>query len=52
MDKIAIGPGYAPDLVDLDMPPEEAIERLAEAKGVKPQRHLRLHPRPPAPRAS
>ncbi len=37
MDKIAIGPGYGPDLVDLDMPPERAIERLAEAKGVKPR---------------
>ncbi len=37
MDKIAIGPGYPADLVTLDMTPEEAIERLAEAKGVKPQ---------------
>jgi fructose-1,6-bisphosphatase II / sedoheptulose-1,7-bisphosphatase len=37
MEKIAIGPGYAADLVDLDMPPEEAIARLAEAKGVKPR---------------
>jgi fructose-1,6-bisphosphatase II / sedoheptulose-1,7-bisphosphatase len=36
MEKIAIGPGYAPDLVDLEMKPEEAIRRLAEAKGVKP----------------
>lgn len=36
MEKIAIGPGYEPDLVDLDMAPEEAIERLAAAKGVKP----------------
>ncbi len=37
MDKIAIGPGYAADLVDLDMPPEEAIKRLAKAKSVAPQ---------------
>ncbi len=36
MEKIAIGPGYEPDLVDLDMAPEEVIERLAAAKGVKP----------------
>ena len=36
MEKIAIGPGYAPGLVDLDMPPDEAVRRLAEAKGVKP----------------
>ncbi len=36
MEKIAIGPGYAPDIIDLDMTPEQAIERLAEAKGVKP----------------
>jgi fructose-1,6-bisphosphatase II / sedoheptulose-1,7-bisphosphatase len=37
MEKIAIGPGYKPDLVDLEMPPEEAIKRLAEAKGVRPR---------------
>jgi fructose-1,6-bisphosphatase II / sedoheptulose-1,7-bisphosphatase len=36
MEKIAIGPGYPDKLVDLDMPPETAIARLAEAKGVKP----------------
>jgi fructose-1,6-bisphosphatase II / sedoheptulose-1,7-bisphosphatase len=36
MEKLAIGPGYPPDLVDLDMPPEEAIGRFAEAKGVQP----------------
>jgi fructose-1,6-bisphosphatase II / sedoheptulose-1,7-bisphosphatase len=36
MEKIAIGPGYPPDLVDLQMPPAEAIKRLAEAKGVRP----------------
>jgi fructose-1,6-bisphosphatase II / sedoheptulose-1,7-bisphosphatase len=37
MEKIAIGPGYPAGLVDLDMPPEEAIARLADAKGVRPQ---------------
>ncbi len=37
MEKIAIGPGYPADLVDLDMPPAEAIARLAKAKGVRPQ---------------
>jgi fructose-1,6-bisphosphatase II / sedoheptulose-1,7-bisphosphatase len=36
MEKIAIGPGYPADLVDLQMPPAEAINRLAAAKGVKP----------------
>ena len=35
MEKIAVGPGYAPDLVDLDLPPGEVIARLAKAKGVK-----------------
>ncbi len=34
MEKIAIGGGYAPDLVDLDVAPEENIRRLADAKGV------------------
>jgi fructose-1,6-bisphosphatase II / sedoheptulose-1,7-bisphosphatase len=37
MEKIAIGPGYPEGLVDLDMPPDEAIRRLAEAKAVKPR---------------
>jgi fructose-1,6-bisphosphatase II / sedoheptulose-1,7-bisphosphatase len=36
MDKIAIGPGYPDELVDLEMPPEEAIKRVAREKGVKP----------------
>ncbi len=35
MEKIAIGPGYPDDLVDLDLPPAENLNRLAEAKGVK-----------------
>jgi fructose-1,6-bisphosphatase II / sedoheptulose-1,7-bisphosphatase len=37
MEKIAIGPGYDAGLVDLEMPPAEAIGRLAEAKRVRPQ---------------
>ena len=35
MDKIAIGPGYPDGLVDLDMPPGEAVRKVAEAKGVR-----------------
>lgn len=34
MEKIAIGPGYAPGIVDLDMSPSENIKALAKAKGV------------------
>jgi fructose-1,6-bisphosphatase II / sedoheptulose-1,7-bisphosphatase len=34
MDKIAIGGGYAPGLVDLDRPPGDNIAALAKAKGV------------------
>ncbi|MBY8976287.1 class II fructose-bisphosphatase [Rhodobacteraceae bacterium NNCM2] len=33
MDKLAIGPGYEPGLVDLDMSPSERIEVFAKAKG-------------------
>jgi fructose-1,6-bisphosphatase II / sedoheptulose-1,7-bisphosphatase len=36
MDKIAIGPGLPTNLIDLDTPPDEAIRRLAKAKGVRP----------------
>jgi fructose-1,6-bisphosphatase II / sedoheptulose-1,7-bisphosphatase len=36
MEKIAIGPGYPKDVIDLDAPPEENIAALARAKGVKP----------------
>jgi fructose-1,6-bisphosphatase II / sedoheptulose-1,7-bisphosphatase len=36
MDKIAIGPGYPPGTVDLDMTPAENIASLANAKGVTP----------------
>jgi fructose-1,6-bisphosphatase II / sedoheptulose-1,7-bisphosphatase len=35
MEKIAVGPGYAQDVVDLDAPAEENIRALAKAKGVK-----------------
>jgi fructose-1,6-bisphosphatase II / sedoheptulose-1,7-bisphosphatase len=34
MDKIAIGPGYPPGVVDLDREPGDNIEALAKAKGV------------------
>ena len=34
MNKIAIGPGYQPGLVDLDKSPTENITALADAKGV------------------
>ena len=37
MDKIAIGPGYAPGTVDLDMKPQDNVRSLASAKGVKPE---------------
>ncbi|MBB5224067.1 fructose-1,6-bisphosphatase II / sedoheptulose-1,7-bisphosphatase [Amaricoccus macauensis] len=33
MDKLAIGPGYAKDVVSLDMSPTERIKALAKAKG-------------------
>ncbi|MFS0773673.1 class II fructose-bisphosphatase [Sphingomonas sp. 1P08PE] len=36
MDKIAIGPGYPDDLIDLDKSPTENVTALAAAKGVKP----------------
>ena len=36
MDKLAIGPGYAQDVVSLDMTPRERVEALALAKGCKP----------------
>jgi fructose-1,6-bisphosphatase II / sedoheptulose-1,7-bisphosphatase len=37
MDKIAVGPGYPKNVVDLDAKPEENIANLAKAKGVKPE---------------
>jgi len=37
MDKIAIGPGYPKNVVDLDAPADENILALAKAKDVKPE---------------
>lgn len=37
MDKIAVGPGYPKDIIDLDKTPTENIKALAKAKGVKPR---------------
>jgi fructose-1,6-bisphosphatase II / sedoheptulose-1,7-bisphosphatase len=37
MDKIAVGPGYPKGVVDLDVPADENIRKLAKAKGVKPE---------------
>ena len=37
MDKIAVGPGYAPGVVDLDASPEDNVKALAKAKGVAPR---------------
>jgi len=34
MNKLAIGPGYPPGLIDLDLSPTENVQRLAKAKGV------------------
>jgi len=36
MDKLAIGPGYATDVVTLDMSPAERVNALAKAKGCRP----------------
>ena len=36
MNKIAIGPGYAPGVVDLDASAEDNIHAMARAKGCKP----------------
>jgi fructose-1,6-bisphosphatase II / sedoheptulose-1,7-bisphosphatase len=36
MKKIAIGPGYDKNVIELDASPEENIRRLAKAKGVNP----------------
>ncbi len=36
MDKLAIGPGFAPGIVDLDKPAGENVLALAKAKGVAP----------------
>ena len=36
MDKIAVGPGYAKGVVDLDKSPADNVRALAKAKGVEP----------------
>lgn len=36
MDKIAVGPGYSPDVIDLDRSPTENVRAIAAAKGVEP----------------
>ena len=36
MEKLAIGPGYAKDIVSLDMTPTERIQAIAKAKGTDP----------------
>ena len=36
MDKIAVGPGYAQGVVDLDATPADNVKSLAKAKGVEP----------------
>jgi fructose-1,6-bisphosphatase II / sedoheptulose-1,7-bisphosphatase len=36
MDKIAVGPGYPDNIIDLDKSPTENVRALAEAKGVAP----------------
>lgn len=36
MDKLAIGPGFEPGLVDLDMRPAERVKVFAGAKGCRP----------------
>jgi fructose-1,6-bisphosphatase II / sedoheptulose-1,7-bisphosphatase len=37
MDKLAIGPGFAENVVTLDMTPKERVEALAKAKGCGPR---------------
>src|SRR5215207_28008 len=36
MDKLAVGPGYPPGIIDLDRPVSENVAAVASAKGVKP----------------
>lgn len=36
MDKLAVGPGYAPDVVSLDMTPADRVAALARARGCAP----------------
>jgi len=37
MEKLAIGPGFADNLVDLDAPAGDNVLKLAKARGVKPE---------------
>ncbi|MBY0583523.1 MAG: class II fructose-bisphosphatase [Sphingomonas sp.] len=37
MDKIAVGPGYPKDIIDLDKSPTDNVKAIAKAKGVKPR---------------
>lgn len=37
MEKLAIGPGYPEDLIDLTRSPTENVQAVAAAKGVKPE---------------
>jgi fructose-1,6-bisphosphatase II / sedoheptulose-1,7-bisphosphatase len=37
MDKLAVGPGYAPGVVSLEMSPAERVHALARAKGCGPE---------------
>ena len=37
MEKLAIGPGFAPDTVTLDMSPSQRVEALAKAKNCGPE---------------
>ena len=50
MDKIAVGGGLPPGVVDLDAPVEENLRNLARAKECDDLRPGGLHPRPRAPR--
>jgi len=36
MEKLAVGPGYPPGVIDLDRPVSENVAAVASAKGVKP----------------
>ncbi|MFA5581607.1 MAG: class II fructose-bisphosphatase [Paracoccaceae bacterium] len=35
MDKLAVGPGYPPDVVSLEMSPRQRVEALAKARGCR-----------------
>ncbi|MGK6321902.1 class II fructose-bisphosphatase [Sphingomonas sp. DT-51] len=37
MDKLAVGPGLPPGVIDLDRTPSENVQAIAAAKGVRPQ---------------